>query len=174
MVPGGGREGAREIIQGAPELKRLDAETERACGVARGLELVRRRGVPEDSHASHLRQGLSEQFYSLPRQLDLLQEHAGDVAPGPGEAGNIPKRDRIVVDCHDDDRPGARHLPRGTCRGLRSSRDEQVDVEANQLGSHAGQEIEISYGGSEFDGDAPAVDVPELAEPLLERSNAGG
>ena len=121
------------------------------AGAARGLADLRHVRLGEGislvrDHADTARGGnkLADQFHTLAGYLRAPARVSGDIAARPVEAGDEARRDGIARACHHD-RNVARRLLRRQ-RGWREGRDDEVDLEAHQLGGIL--QLEIGPPGS--------------------------
>ena len=96
------------VIRRLAQLDPGQPQAERGGGALRRLPLVGRQPVPEHGRGRHVRKCVFDELNPLRRQLDLLKEHAGDVAGGARQIGHVAVSERIVVDGdhHDGQRPG--------------------------------------------------------------------
>src|SRR5262249_27761724 len=92
----------------------------------------------------------------------------GDVASRSSEAGDEPGRNKIVVTGrhNDGDCPGS--LTGGVDRCPTGVDDNDINLEADQIGREIGAPLGRSLGGSALDHDVLAFYVAELAKSLLE------
>jgi hypothetical protein len=79
--------------------------------------------------------GFLEQLQLLRRELGL-QTHPRDVAARSGEAGDLAGPDRLAAG-HEDNGNGRRRSP-GRIGFRRRRRDDDIDLEADQLGGKSG------------------------------------
>ena len=121
-------------------------------------------GAPEDRHASHLRESFSHEFHPFAGQLVILGCKPGGVPSRSGEARDKGERYRVGDDRHHDRDRDRRLL--GSQGGL-AGRDDDVHLEADQLGREVWEPIASSLGKPVLDTDVTTFDITELAEALL-------
>ena len=157
-------------------LQRLKAHAQRpGRGLGRSqLALAVARGMPEDSDARDPGDGLFQEFHPLPAQVLREGRQPRDVPAWSGEARDETGPHRVARERHDDGDCGggllAPQRPVSAC-------DDDVHLEANQVGGQAWEPFGSSLRPSVFDAEVPPLDVAELAKPLperLERGDAGG
>jgi hypothetical protein len=127
-------------------------------------------GAPEDRHASHLRESFSHEFHPFAGQLVILGCKPGGVPSRSGEARDKGERYRIGDDRHHDRDRDRRLL--GSQGGL-AGRDDDVHLEADQLGREVWEPIASSLGKPVLDTDVTTFDITELAEALLKGFDKG-
>jgi len=112
----------------------------------------------------HARQHLLEKLQSFGGQVE--KEQAGDVRARPGQAGDELERNWVEVDAHNEDGDCLRCFL-GCSRRVIGGRNDDVDVETDQFGREAGEPIRPPLGVPVLDDHVLAVDVAQLAQPLL-------
>ena len=100
---------------------------------------------------------LPDEFEVLGRKLRGCTGHSRDVAAGPGEAGDETRCHRIGCRRHDD-RNRLRGLFGGH-GGRRLKGDDDIDVQAHQLGGQLGQPIVLSFGPARLHAQVRAFDI---------------
>src|SRR4029450_12023613 len=95
---------------------------------------------------------------------------ANPVAFPPGRAHDKGERYRVGDDRHHDGDRGRRLL--GSQGGL-AGRDDDVHLEADQLGGEVWEPFDSSLRPPVLDGYVSPFDIAELAESLLERFDKG-
>ena len=158
-----GERGA-EILP-ALHLDELDLHPE---GLSGGLVLAQahRRGwAAQHGHARDPRHCLLEELELLGADLggELLAE-AGDIAPGPSQAGDEPRLHGIGGVDHDDRDRRRRSL--GRERGRLGGRDDHVHLLPHEVGGHLGEALPVSLGPAVLDDDVLALDMPELFQAV--------
>src|SRR5262245_7326866 len=96
----------------------------------------------------------------------MKEEQAGGVRARPSQTGDELERNRVEVDAHDDDWDRCRRFLGGTRREISGCKDD-IHLETDQLGREVREPIDLSLGVPELDGEVLAVDVAQLAQPLL-------
>ena len=103
---------------------------------------------------------------SLPNELIPVT-----LPPGRDEVRHQADLDRVVDD-GGDHRDGRRRALGGEGRP-RAHRDDDVGLEAHQLGGKAGQAVGLALGPAEMNLEVLSFDVTELAQRLPERVERG-
>jgi hypothetical protein len=128
-------------------------------------------GMQEGSHTSEPGNDVSEQLQTLGDQLRAEKRRPRNIAARPCQAGDQLVADRIGHDsCDDGDR--VRSLL-GCLGRWRAPRDNDVDLQPNQLGRQRGEPIRFPISVSPLYGQVLPLDVPEFVQALvkwLERS----
>jgi hypothetical protein len=103
----------------------------------------------------------------FPHQLGADGGEPGEIAAGPSQAGDEALGHRIAGYGEDDrDRPGGLLGGFGSGRGCR---DDDVDVQPDELGGERGQSLILELGGPMLDHHVLTFDVAQVAQPLPER-----
>ena len=124
-------------------------------------------GIPEDGHAGDGGEHGLEELQLFPEEFGLQGGQSGDVAPGPGEAGDEADPHRIAHAGHDNgDRRG--RVPGGQRRG-RNRRQQDVHRETDQLGRESREPFVLSFRRAVLHDEVLAFDIAERAHPLQER-----
>jgi len=119
--------------------------------------------IDEDGEARNLWHDLQEHFQSFPAQVGVLCRQPRDVPTRAPEARDESCAHRVSELCHDDgDR--ARRLFGRQAR-WRARRDDNVDLERNQLGRKTGKPVGFPLSKSRFKGDVLSFQVAQLAQP---------
>src|SRR4029077_108754 len=95
----------------------------------------------------------------------------GKFPPGPREALDQARADRVAYRNHDEGDRRGRELDR-TCRG-RASRDDDIRLEGNKFRDERWEALVRCFGPAVLDSEIPALDVAALAKPLAERPDEG-
>ncbi len=166
------RKRGHEIVR-AFYLHRLKARAQGSSRDLRGLQLdapvVRR--VKKDGHARDLRERLLHQFEPFPRQLVILRREPGGIPARSGEARDETEPYGVRDDWHDY-RDCGRRLPGS--HGALAARNDDVNLETNQVGSEAWESVVSSVRPPVLDDNVSPFDIAKLAESLLERFHEGG
>jgi hypothetical protein len=122
-------------------------------------------GLGNDSHSGHSRKDLLQKFQALAFDpvVDRASE-AGEIAAGPGEAGDQAHRTRRH---HDGDR--RRGLPRGA-DGVARRRHDDVHLEAHQLSGQVGEALQTAFGRPALKYQVLALHIAEFAQIVNEGS----
>ena len=113
----------------------MKLKVHRSGGAFGFAELIGRERIEHDSEPRPLRERLRQNFELLPRQFDLAQEDAGDVAAGTCKARDIAAFDRIKLDCLEDDRNGTARTNHRLQRDLRPTDHNDVRFGPQQIRS---------------------------------------
>jgi hypothetical protein len=111
----------------------------------RGLGIRGIRRIDQHGNTGRFGHQLAQELQALRCQLDIEHIDAGQVAAGPGEAGDKTKPDRILADHEDDGDRRGRCLGRDRRRGARAGNDHG-DPAANQVGCQLRQTIHLALG----------------------------
>ena len=109
---------------------------------------------------------LANQLHALAGHLHTPARLSGDVAARPGEARDEAGRDRIARACHHDRNVACRLFRRQ--RGRREERDDEVDLETDQLGSLFQLEIGPASSRAYLQAKIAALDVARIAQALAQ------
>src|SRR4029077_18990004 len=161
--------GGLEIIR-TSHLPRLKRHALGPCGrlhPSQDDHIARVGRIPEDRHARDTRQDLLEQSQPLHGQLREEGCESRDVPAWPREAGNEPLADGIRNRYGDD----------GYCRGCLlcgtgcgpARRDDEVYLEADQIGRQIGKSFHPSFCKPPLDHGVSSLDPTALTQPLPER-----
>jgi hypothetical protein len=164
----GRRESSFDLL-GHADFERLQHQSQCWGGGDRRfvLEDVQRiRRVPKQSDSGLLRKRFLQQLQALTAELRRDAGQAGDVATRPRQALDEPYSHCVATRPHHDRDHRSRLL--GGERGLRSERDDDVDVEADELGCERGKPLRPALGVSVFDEEVLSLDVAKLVEPETE------
>jgi len=126
-----------------------------------GVRRIHQNGDARDRGSRFL-----QQLESLPDNLGGEHRRARDVPSGPSQAADEPAADGIADVDHDDWNRSRRLLGRERCWG--TLRNENVDVEANQLCGKVGDSLSLSRRGSAFNDEVVALGISQLAQSLAE------
>ena len=121
--------------------------------------------IRQDGHTRDPGQDLLQEFHPLAGQFRTQVCQAGDVSAWPREARHEPALDGIAYDRHHDGDCGcglARRLDR------RPGGDDNVHLEADQLGCEGGEPFGSSLRPAVLDADVSPLDVTELVQALPE------
>jgi hypothetical protein len=114
---------------------------------------------------------LLEQGELFPGHLGQHGGRSGDVLARAREAGDEPAPQRIAHAHHDDgSRPGRTLGGQG---GLRHDRDDDVDLEPDQLHREVGEPLEPPLRPSGLEGDVLSLHPGELTERVAEGREEG-
>ena len=130
----------------------------RRCRVSHILQ----KADPRDRRAR-----LLQQLDAFPGQFRCEGAEPGDVAAGVREARHDADVERLG-DCRHDDRDHFRHCF-GRFGGRRSSRDDQVHRQVNQLGREIEEPLRLPIRGAVLDAQILPFDVPTLAKTAQQR-----
>ncbi|HZD29814.1 MAG TPA: hypothetical protein VE251_14125 [Xanthobacteraceae bacterium] len=122
--------------------------------------------IGETGDAARRRQHVADELDAFAGEFRADARNSGDVAARPRKAGDESRGDRISRVRHDDG-----DFVRGLlCRlsGGREPRDDDVDLETDQLGGQFGKPAELSLRRSKFVSNVLPFDIPEIAQPLPE------
>ena len=129
--------------------------------------------LQKQGDATHLRNGLLEQFQRLADDLLLDEGQTCDIAAGPRKAGDEPFRHRIA-NGSEDDGEGRRRLLGGQSGEGASGGHDDIDLERNQLGRKSGEPLGLPCGIPVFDQEVTTLDVPEVTQSLKEGLSCTG
>ena len=129
--------------------------------------------LQKQSDATHLRNGLLEQFQRLADDLLLDEGQTCDIAAGPRKAGDEPLRHRIA-NGSEDDGEGRRRLLGGQSGEGASGGHDDIDLERNQLGRKSGEPLGLPCGIPVFDQEVTTLDVPKVTQSLKEGLSCTG
>ncbi len=122
--------------------------------------------VLENGHPGGLGGDLFEQFQLLPHQLRGNTGQPGDVAAGPGKAGDEALGNQVAGDGDDDGDRAGRLL--GCLRSGRAPGNDDVYLQANELGGERRQPLGPALCEPVLDRDILTVHIAQLAQPLPE------
>jgi hypothetical protein len=114
---------------------------------------------------------LLKELDALRVQLAPKERRSGNIRVGPAVAGHEAALHRIADDRHHD-RDGRRRLLRRK-GGWGSLRDDDVDLQPDQLGGEGRQAVVVAVGPPVFDGDVLPHQVPVFLKALDERIHEG-
>jgi hypothetical protein len=122
--------------------------------------------MQKEGHPRDLGNQLLEQVQLLPDQVGGHERSPRDVPPGARKAGDESNAYGIQNERHDDrDRPG--RLLGGLGR-FPTLGDDDVHLQAHQVGREGWVPIILALGPSGLDGDVPTVLIAQLAQALAE------
>src|SRR5262249_28344309 len=113
-----------------------------------------------------------EQLKSFSAQVRRHSGHPSNVAPRFSQAGDVAGPDWITMQPEDNGNGGRRSLDSTRLRGRR--RNDDVHVEADQLGGKLRQSLGLALGIAVLDDDGLPLDVAQLSQTLAERLISGG
>ena len=138
-----------------------------------GLELAQHGAVPgrgrmpQHRHPRPSGEDVAVQLQAFGADLRVHERDAGDVAAGPGQAGDESVADGISRQRHHDrSRWSGAHGRAGGCRHVGH---DDVALELDEPGGQTGQLVRGLSGIAPVDDDVLAFDVAELAQSLPER-----
>ena len=165
------RRESRFVLIRALRLERLqlNAGRPRCRHYAHVFSVLRSRWVGHHGKARHAWHRVAKELHPLRGEVARKRGHAGDVSARVREARDEPALDRIVGAERHDDRNRRCRIVRGTNRYRRSGNND-VDVEAYELGGQRRQPIRLAVGQSLFECDIAANDI--AARTKLRQQNA--
>jgi hypothetical protein len=123
-------------------------------------------GIPEDGHSGDGGEHFLEELQLFPGEFGGHGGQSGDVATGPGEAGDEAAPHRIAHACHDDgDRRG--RILGGQSR-WRNHHQQDVHLETDQLGREVRQPLVLPFRAAVLHDEVLAFDIAERAHPFEE------
>src|SRR6516162_8140497 len=111
---------------------------------------------------------LAQEFKSLSGKIGRLDRQASDVAARPRQTCDQAAADRVVRYCKDDGDNRCRLLYHGDGN---SRRDNDVDLQADELGRDLGVAFGTSLGPAILDCDSAIVDPTEFTQSLRKGSS---
>jgi hypothetical protein len=124
-------------------------------------------GIPEDGHAGDGGKHFPEDLQVFPDEFGAHDGQSGDVATGPGEAGDEAAPHRIANAHHDDRDRRGRVL--GGQRRWRIRHQQDVHREPDQLGREGREPLVLPCRPAVLQDEVLAFDIAERAHPLQER-----
>ena len=159
-------EGGRDIL-GSPDFECDDFKAERAGRCLNLAHLQHGGGIADIGHdrqPAETGDNLAQKFESLASKIGRLDRQAGDVAARSRQTRDQAGADRVPRRREDDRDDRCRLLCRDDCRGSR--RDNDIDLEPDELGRDLGEALAASLRPAILDRDGAALDPAEFAQPL--------
>lgn len=163
------RKAAGNVV-GATHLDRLELHAHRTGRLLELLALEQGTAnvqIPDHCHSGELGNSLPQQLEPLRAGLRRHPAHAGDVGPGPSQAGDESRPDRVRGG-HHHDRDGLSLSLDGGDRGIGRGHDH-VHARPHQLGRYLVDPVAAATSIPALHNDASSFHVPTLAEALCER-----
>ena len=168
MRTGQGREGVVKRV-GTARLHEVQLDAQR---LGRHVRLRHREGVdwiggiPEDGHTGDAGEYVLEELQLFPDEFGAHDGQSGDVATGPGEAGDEAAPHRIAhAYHHNGDRRG--RVLGGQSR-WRPLRHDDIHLETDQLGREGREPLVLPFRRALLHDEVLAFDIAERAHPLQE------
>ena len=120
----------------------------------------------EDGHAGDGGEHCFEALHLFPDEFGGQGGQSGDVATGPGEAGDEAAPHRIAHTCHHKGDRRGRVLGGKGCWG--PLRYDDIRLELDQLGREVGEVLEPPLCIAVLQDEVLAFDIAERAHPLQE------
>jgi hypothetical protein len=135
------------------------SQLRRSTGIAR---------IRQHGNRRRLGHELAQQLQPLRSQHGVEEDHAGDVATRPVEAGDDAVPDRVAPARDDEWCARGCGFGREPRRGIA---DDHRRLPADQIRYQSRQPIGMIFRRAGFDGDVPALDEARFLEALAERGN---
>src|SRR6266542_3374680 len=127
----------------------------------------RRSRVPDDGNPRELGDGCFEQLQTLGHRLTHDDSEPRSVGARARETGHVAAADWVRVAHEDDGNRSGRSLGRPGVDGRR--RDDEIDLEADEVLHQAREPVKSPFGPAVFDDDVLTLDPAEIAQTLPKR-----
>ena len=119
--------------------------------------------IDQDRQTAKTGNDFAQEFDTFAATIGRLQRQAGDVAARPRQTGDGAGAERVRRQ-REHDRDGRCRL---RCGGeCISARDDDIDLEPDELGRDLGEALGATLPPAILDGDGTSIDPPELPQPL--------
>ncbi len=167
-------EGGRDILR-SPDFGCDDLKAERAGCCLNLAHLQHGDGtadIGQNRQSAKTGNNLAQNFEPLAGKIGLLDRQAGDVAARSRQARDQTGADRVARH-RKYDRDSRRRLL--CCDDRRGSRrDNDIDLEPDELGRDLGEALVAPLGPANLDRDSATLDPAEFAQPLHKSSEPSG